>query len=272
VVVHQNGVDQNHVDRNHCRFKIMLWTEQKMNPEELGEQTEHAHHTGQKAIGLTTAVTAVLLAVATLLGHRAHTEEIKLQTKVNDQWSFYQAKHQRAHDYGKDAEIESAAGNHDLAIEFLKISLDEECGFPVEGNCQAPRVKQSPILQKLMAELKTPSGNSGASEKGPAEQAGEAKSGDATKNGAAGAHEKPAKEGAVREGAVKIQDRAREMEQETEVITRRADHYDSAELFLEVSIVLCSIALLAENKLYWKLSFVSTVLGIARETHCLLLR
>ena len=247
----------------------MLWTEQKMNPEELGEQTEHAHHTGQKAIGLTTAITAVLLAVATLLGHRAHTEEIKLQTKVNDQWSFYQAKHQRSHDYGKDAEIESAAGNHDLAIEFLRISVDEECGSPVEGSCQAPRVKQSPILQKLVAELKTPPG---ALEKGPAEEAGESQRGDATKHGAAGEHEKPAKEGAVREGAVKIQDGAREMEQETEVITRRADHYDSAELFLEVSIVLCSIALLAENRLYWKLSFVSTVLGIASATYGLLLR
>jgi hypothetical protein len=250
----------------------MLWTEQKMNPEELGEQTEHAHHTGQKSIGLTTAITAVLLAVATLLGHRAHTEEIKLQTKVNDQWSFYQAKHQRAHDYGKDAEIESAAGNHDLAIEFLKISVDEECGSPVEGSCQPPRVKQSPILQKLMAELKTPSGNSGAPEKGPAEQTGESKAGDASKHDAAGEHEKPAKEVAVREGAVKIQDGAREMEKETEVITRRADHYDSAELFLEVSIVLCSIALLAENKLYWKLSFVSTVLGILIATYGLLLR
>ena len=86
-------------------------------------------------------------------------------------------------------------------------------------------------------------------------------------------HEKPAKEaGTVREGAVKIQDRAREMEKETEVITRRADHYDSAELFLEVSIVLCSIALLAENKVYWKLSFVSTVFGIAIATYGLLLR
>jgi hypothetical protein len=258
-----------------------------MNPEELGEQTEHAHHTGQKSIGLTTAITAVLLAVATLLGHRAHTEEIKLQTKVNDQWSFYQAKHQRAHDYGKDAEIESAAGNHDLAVEFLKISVDEECGSPVEASCQVPRVKQSPILQKLVAELKTPPGNSGASEKGSAENGSsekaaeekdpaakepEAKAGDATKHGAAGEHEKPAKEGAVREGAVKIQDRAREMEKETELITRRADHYDSAELFLEVSIVLCSIALLAENKVYWKLSFVSTVLGIAIATYGLLLR
>ena len=62
------------------------------------------------------------------------------------------------------------------------------------------------------------------------------------------------------------------MEKETDVITRRGDHYDSAELFLEVSIVLCSIALLAENKLYWKLSFISTVVGIATAIYGLILR
>jgi hypothetical protein len=253
-----------------------------MNPEELSEQAEHAHHAGQKGIGLTTAITAVLLAIATLLSHRAHTEEIKLQTKVNDQWGFYQAKHQRAHQYGMDAEVESAAGNHDLAIEFLKISVDEECGSPVEAGCQAPRVKQTPILQKLMAELKAPAGNSNSSANGTAEEATgskdsgandtrpkepEAKAGESTKPGATAEHEKPVKEGVVREGAIKVQEKAREMERETDVISRRADHYDSAELSLEVSIVLCSIALLAENKLYWKLSFVSTVIGIAIATY-----
>jgi hypothetical protein len=261
-----------------------------MNPEELGEQTEHAHHAGQKGIGLTTAVTAVLLAVATLLSHRAHTEEIKLQTEVNDQWSFYQAKHQRAHDYGKDAEKESAAGNRDMAIEFMKVAIDEECGAPVENGCQAPRVKQSPILQRLMADLKTPpessetpaaSAKGGSGEKAgiaektekPAEAGtSEAAKDEPVKNEVAGEHAKPAKEGGpTREGAVKVQERAREMEKETEVITRKADHYDTSELFLEVSIVLCSIALLAENKLYWKLSFVSTAVGIVIAIYGLLL-
>ncbi len=257
-----------------------------MNPEELGEQTEHAHHSGQKGIGLTTAITAVLLAIATLLSHRAHTEEIKLQTKVNDEWNFYQAKHQRAHDYGKDAEIESAAGHQDLALEFLQVAIDEECGAPVENGCQAPRAKQSPILRKLAADLKAPapSGNPDkavSSEKAekPAEagateveKSGPAKT-ESAKGEAGAEHAKPAKEGsASREGAVKIQDKARDMEKETEVITRRGDRFDSAELFLEVSIVLCSIALLAENKLYWKLSFVSTAVGIATAIYGLILK
>ena len=240
--------------------------EPKMNPEELSEQTEHAHHTGQKAIGLTTAVTAVLLAVATLLGHRAHTEEIKLQTRVNDQWSFYQAKHQRAHDYGKDAEKELTAGHHQIAIEFMKVSLDEECGTPPEKNCLPPRLKDAPLLQQLMAELKPASGN-GSSEEKPAANNSEGE----TKGSSE--HEKRAKEPAAgHDGAKKIQDRARDMERETEVITRRADHFDTSELFLEVSIVLCSISLLAENKAYWRLSFITTLIGVAIAIYGLLLR
>jgi hypothetical protein len=42
-------------------------------------------------------VLAVLVAVATLLGHRAHTEEVVLQARSSDQWAFYQAKNIRRH-------------------------------------------------------------------------------------------------------------------------------------------------------------------------------
>jgi hypothetical protein len=250
-----------------------------MNPEELGEQTEHAHHAGQKGIGLTTAITAVLLAIATLLSHRAHTEEIKLQTRVNDEWSFYQAKHQRAHDYGKDAEIENAAGHHDLALEFMRVSVSEECGSPAESGCAAPRAKQSPVLKQLVTELKAPSASpdkttsTEKAEKPSEADASEPEKAEPAKSEGATQLAKAAKEGpGSREGAVKIQDKARDMEKETDVITRRGDHYDSAELFLEVSIVLCSIALLAENKLYWKLSFISTAVGIALAIYGLILK
>ena len=41
------------------------------------------------------AILAVLVATVTLLGHRAHTEEILLQTKATDQWNYYQAKNMR---------------------------------------------------------------------------------------------------------------------------------------------------------------------------------
>jgi len=43
------------------------------------------------------AVLAVLVAVVSLLGHRAHTEEVVLQAKSSDQWAYYQAKNIRRH-------------------------------------------------------------------------------------------------------------------------------------------------------------------------------
>jgi hypothetical protein len=46
-------------------------------------------------VSLTMAILAVLIATVSLLGHRAHTEEILLQTRATDQWAYYQAKNIR---------------------------------------------------------------------------------------------------------------------------------------------------------------------------------
>jgi hypothetical protein len=65
---------------------------------ELHENAERARENPDLApVTLTMAVLAVLLAVASLLGHRTHTEEIILQNKVTDQWAYYQAKNIRLH-------------------------------------------------------------------------------------------------------------------------------------------------------------------------------
>jgi hypothetical protein len=229
-----------------------------MNIEELKEGTEHAHSSGEKGIGLTMAVVAVMLAMATLLSHRAHTEVGLLQGKIVDEWNFYQAKHIRAHEYGAIAEVAALLPNgKDLAIKDYKKSLDEECGSPPEHGCGSP-AKDSAVLRALLtpspaaAEDKTDQKTS-AKEDAPKEHQKE--SPDAKeKQEAKPANRKP--------GAVDIQENARELERERELVERRANYYDAAELFLEISIVLCSIALLAEMKLFWKLSFISTILGV----------
>lgn len=65
---------------------------------ELKEQAEHAKEDPTLApVSVTMAVLAVLVAIASLLGHRAHTEEVVLQAKASDQWAFYQAKNIRRH-------------------------------------------------------------------------------------------------------------------------------------------------------------------------------
>jgi len=70
--------------------------------EELNELKEHAEHAKEDPslapISVTMAMLAVLVAVVTLLGHRAHTEEVVLQAKASDQWAYYQAKNIRRHE------------------------------------------------------------------------------------------------------------------------------------------------------------------------------
>jgi Domain of unknown function (DUF4337) len=67
--------------------------------QELHENAEHAHHNPSMApVSLTMAVLAVLVAVAALLGHRAHTEEVVQQAKASDKWAYYQAKNIREHE------------------------------------------------------------------------------------------------------------------------------------------------------------------------------
>ncbi len=72
-----------------------------MSSEELTELQEHAEHAKEDRrlapVSVTMAVLAVLVAVVSLLGHRAHTEEVVLQAKSSDQWAYYQAKNIRRH-------------------------------------------------------------------------------------------------------------------------------------------------------------------------------
>src|SRR3984885_216496 len=60
--------------------------------EELQEHTEHAREPFDKKVAATMAILAALLAVVSVLGHIMTTEELLLQQKASDQWSYYQAK------------------------------------------------------------------------------------------------------------------------------------------------------------------------------------
>lgn len=232
--------------------------------EELKEAAEHAHNSGEKGIGLTMAIVAVLLAIATLMGHRAHTEEGLIQGKIVDQWNFYQAKHIRAHEYAAIAEMAALLPNgKDLALKDYKKSLAEECGTPPEHGCTSP-AKDSSILQPLLTPKPTTDKEDKEKEQGESARKEPPANDEAVKNNneANAAKEHESKSSDHKPGAVNIQESAKEMEAERDVVERRANYYDGAELFLEISIVLCSIALLAEMKLFWQLSFITTILGI----------
>lgn len=78
--------------------------------QELHESAEEAHRNPSLVpVTLSMAVLAVVLAAISLLSHRAHTEELLLQSKVTDQWAYYQAKNIRRQTY-------------ELFLDFLSVS------------------------------------------------------------------------------------------------------------------------------------------------------
>jgi len=76
-----------------------------MEPEELIEVSEKSRRGMERRIGVTMAVFAACLAVVTLMGHRLHTEEVVMQTKLADQWAYYQAKNTRSQMYATDSAL-----------------------------------------------------------------------------------------------------------------------------------------------------------------------
>jgi siroheme synthase len=168
-----------------------------MEEQELAEAAEKARKPEQKQVGITMAIVAVLLAIATMLGHRAHTEEVLLQTRTNDQWGYYQAKNNRSEMYAADATLAllmKAEEGQSVAAEFAKRAEQQKTG--------AEDIRQS----------------------------------------------------------------TERLEEETRIEAKRANYFDLAEVFLEATIVLCSITLLSGSLVYWKISFFSTAIGLLLST------
>ena len=91
--------------------------------QELQENAEHgAHEKSLAPVTITMAILAVLVASVSLMGHRAHTEEILNQTKATDQWSYYQAKDIRRRSY--------------------ELFLDEISVFSLQNSEQVEKIKE----------------------------------------------------------------------------------------------------------------------------------
>jgi len=164
-----------------------------MEPEELLELREQAHSRLQRQIGVTMAVFAAFLAVVTLMGHRLHTEEVVLQTRLADQWAYYQAKNTRAQLYATDAALATLQGTQGaaLAATWTRRSAEE------------------------------------------------------------------------RQQADDVRVHNEELDRETQRAAMRATRFDSAEVFVEIGIVLCSIALLTTMRPFWYVSFLPSAVGVA---------
>ncbi len=169
-------------------------------PDELSELQENAEHGREDRslapITVTMAILAVVVAVVSLLGHRAHTEEVLLQSRASDQWSYYQAKNIRRH-------------NYEMGVDLLSL---------IEFKDKAAAEK---VTEKYKQEA----------ERYTKEQA-------------------------------EIEEQAKELEKESAGEQNRADRFDMGEVFLEIALVISSLALLSRNRTFWYLGIVSGLAGV----------
>ena len=157
--------------------------------EELHEQSEHAKDPFDKRVAATMAIIAATLAIVSVLGHIATTEELLLQQKASDQWSYYQAKSIRRY--------------------------------------------ESEVARDMFAALKN-----------------DAKSGEYTKNVER-----------YRKDDEEIQKQAQEFENESHMRGRQALRLHFGEVFLEISIVFASLAILTKRGILWYAAIIGGLAG-----------
>jgi hypothetical protein len=169
-------------------------------PDELSELQENAEHGRENPslapISVTMAILAVFVAVVSLMGHRAHTEELLFQNRATDQWAYYQAKNIRRH-------------NYEMAVDLLSM-------VEFKDKAQADKVREK--YQK-------------EAERYTKEQA-------------------------------EIEEQAKDLEKESALAQRKANRFDLGEVFLEVALVISSLALLSRKRIFWFFGIVSGLVGL----------
>ncbi len=86
---------------------------------EIHHEVEH-HDPAGKVIGVVASILAVLLAIVTIVSHRAHTEAVLLKSNANDQWAYYQSKRIKFHSIELGQDLIGLLGSGEKAEKLLK--------------------------------------------------------------------------------------------------------------------------------------------------------
>lgn len=150
---------------------------------------EHAHHHEEEPwtlpVAITISILAVLVAMATLMGHRSSIEAVLLQTQASDQWAYYQAKNIRLHEMQSVADLVGV--------------LD-----------RGEKEKAEDLREKYKSEIER--------------------------------YEKDKDQ---------ISEKAKELENERAVVSRKEDRFDAGEVVLDIALIICSLTLLTRIKAFW---------------------
>ena len=123
------------------------------HPSESLEHVEHeqhgAHSMFDRRVAMTMAILAAALACVATLSHRAHNDTLRLQTeagilqtKASDQWSFYQAKNIRAHEYEAYLALLSALAKENGQDEAARKAEADWSGQIEKYKGELPKMKE----------------------------------------------------------------------------------------------------------------------------------
>jgi len=59
-----------------------------------------------------------------------------------------------------------------------------------------------------------------------------------------------------------ISEKAKELESERALVSRREDRYDAAEVILEIALIICSLTLLTKKRLFWFAGILVGLFGV----------
>jgi hypothetical protein len=93
-------------------------------------EIHHEHEEGAdpfgKTIGVVASVMAVVLAIVTIVSHRAHTDAVLFKSEANDKWSFYQAKKIKFHSLELGVDLLNAMPARSSAAEATLARYEKE--------------------------------------------------------------------------------------------------------------------------------------------------
>jgi hypothetical protein len=218
------------------------------------EHTQHAAHDPfNRNVAMTMAIVAAALACVTMLSHREHNETLRLQaegnnmkteaailqteadtlktegntfqTRASDQWSYYQAKNIRNHEYKAFLALLAVLAKDSSAAEARQ-KLEEDWRKQT-AKYDKELVEQKEAAEKLEEEART-----------KVEQA-----------------EEKLKE------AGRKQRESEEKQEASHHAHHRGDRFDVSELAVELALVLCSIAVLTKRSTFWIAGIVCGIVG-----------
>jgi hypothetical protein len=102
---------------------------------EIHHETEGGEHDAfGKKIGILTSLLAVMLAIVTIISHRAHTHGVLVKADANDKWAYYQSKRIKLHnvELGEDL-MTVLAPNTEAGAKQLEKFKSEKKKYSKEG-------------------------------------------------------------------------------------------------------------------------------------------